>query len=280
MRRNWFRPGGGVRTLGRSDMAAAVDLMRTEPLTAILAATNLGSLGVGSPMLGMEQDDRLIALCWAGSNVIPVGAREAVEPFAEHLRRKARRATSIVGRADLVMGMWRYLERDWGPAREVRSDQPCLVTRQVSGVPADPRVRRATPEDIDLLLPAAVAMFTEEVGYDPTRSGEGYQQYVHSLASSGRSYLVIEEIRGREAVIFKADIGAFWEGIAQVQGVWVHPHLRGQGIATAAMAAVVSDILTYATTVSLYVNAYNAPARRVYEKVGFAQEATYATVLL
>ena len=34
-----------------------------------------------------------------------------------------------------------------------------------------------------------------------------------------------------------------------------------------------------APVVSLYVNAFNHSARRVYEKVGFIQEATYATVL-
>ncbi|HHW83203.1 MAG TPA: GNAT family N-acetyltransferase [Actinomycetales bacterium] len=254
--------------------------MRAEPLTSILAAQNLNYLGVGSQMLGIDDERGLAALCWAGSNVVPVGPIEAVEPFAMYLRRRGRRASSMVGRADLVLEMWRLLEGHWGPAREVRDDQPCLVIREPSHLEPDPRVRRAAPEDLQILLPAAIAMFKEEVGYDPTRTGDGYHYYVRSLANSGRSYVVVEPRDGIEQVVFKADIGAMWDGIAQVQGVWVHPTLRGQGIATNAMAAVVADILTFAPTVSLYVNHYNVAARRVYEKVGFHQEATYATVLL
>ncbi|GAB3972234.1 hypothetical protein GCM10027615_32790 [Plantactinospora veratri] len=46
------------------------------------------------------------------------------------------------------------------------------------------------------------------------------------------------------------------------------------------MAAVVRDALArVAPTVSLYVNDYNAPARRVYERCGFRSVGTFATVL-
>nr|NLD40915.1 GNAT family N-acetyltransferase [Actinomycetales bacterium] len=255
-------------------------VLRSERLTAMLAAQNLGYLGPGSQMLGLDDERGLVALCWSGSNVVPVGPLSAAEPFAHHLRRRGRRATSIVGRADLVVAMWEILESSWGPAREVRADQPCLAITSPSGVAADSRVRRATPADLDLLFPAAVAMFREEVGYDPTRNGDGYANYVRSLTQTGRSYVVVDHLGGREQVVFKADIGAMWDGIAQIQGVWVHPELRGKGIATGAMAAVVADILTFAPTVSLYVNHYNVAARRVYEKVGFRHEATYATILL
>ncbi|MDO5495206.1 MAG: GNAT family N-acetyltransferase [bacterium] len=280
MLRSWFRPPGRVRTLGESDMDAALGVMRAQRLTAMLAAQNLSYLGPGSQMLGIDGESGLEAICWAGSNIVPVGPIETVEAFAQHLRRRGRRATSIVGRADLALEMWRHLEGTWGPARDVRADQPCLVMTERSHLEADPRVRRARPEDLDLLFPAAVAMFREEVGYDPTRSGDGYHHYVKSLASSGRSYVVIEPLGDRDQVVFKADIGAMWDGIAQVQGVWTHPDLRGRGMGTGAMAAVVEDILTFAPTVSLYVNHYNVAARRVYEKVGFRQEATYATIHL
>jgi predicted GNAT family acetyltransferase len=46
------------------------------------------------------------------------------------------------------------------------------------------------------------------------------------------------------------------------------------------MAAVVHDALRrVAPTVSLYVNDYNHPARRVYARCGFRQVGTFATVL-
>ena len=52
----------------------------------------------------------------------------------------------------------------------------------------------------------------------------------------------------------------------------MHPDYRGRGLAVAGMAAVVRDALRrVAPTVSLYVNDYNHPARRVYERCGFKQ---------
>lgn len=280
MLRNWLRPSAGIRSLTQSDLADVTRLLRSQPMTSLLAAQNLQYLGPNSHMLGLELDDELVALCWAGSNIIPVGEADALPAFAQYLRRRGRRATSIVGSADLVLELWELLEHSWGPAREVRADQPCLFTRTPALVAADSRVRRTTAADAPLLLPAAVAMFSEEVGYDPTRSGEGYAHYVRGLATSGRSYVIVDQVDGQPAVIFKADVGALWDGVAQIQGVWVHPALRARGIATGAMASVVNDVLTYAEVVSLYVNSYNGPARRVYQKVGFTQEGTYATVLL
>jgi hypothetical protein len=46
------------------------------------------------------------------------------------------------------------------------------------------------------------------------------------------------------------------------------------------MAAVTRDALhRVAPTVSLYVNDYNAPARRVYARCGFTSAGEFATVL-
>jgi predicted GNAT family acetyltransferase len=46
------------------------------------------------------------------------------------------------------------------------------------------------------------------------------------------------------------------------------------------MAAVVAECLrSVAPVVSLYVNDFNLPARRVYERVGFKQVGTFASVL-
>ena len=58
------------------------------------------------------------------------------------------------------------------------------------------------------------------------------------------------------------------------------PEFRGRGLATAAMAAVTRDALRrVAPTVSLYVNDYNTPARRVYARCGFVPAGAFATVL-
>ena len=84
----------------------------------------------------------------------------------------------------------------------------------------------------------------------------------------------------RGEVVFKADLGAVSRHTSQVQGVWVRPDLRGRGIGTRGLAAVLAHALRVTPTVSLYVNDYNTGARAMYRRVGFDQVGSYATVVL
>ncbi len=74
--------------------------------------------------------------------------------------------------------------------------------------------------------------------------------------------------------------GAATSQVCQVQGVWVHPAVRGRGLSVSGVAAVVELARSQvAPVVSLYVNEYNAPARRSYERVGFQTVGTFTSVL-
>ena len=81
-------------------------------------------------------------------------------------------------------------------------------------------------------------------------------------------------------MLFKAEIGSATERACQVQGVWVDPARRGEGLSVAGMAAVVALALdAVAPVVSLYVNDYNLPARRAYARVGFTEVGAFTSVL-
>ena len=112
-------------------------------------------------------------------------------------------------------------------------------------------------------MPACVAMFTEEVGVSPLSSdgGAAYRARVTELIRSGRAFARIEDGQ----VIFKAEVGAATPQVCQVQGVWVRPEFRGQGLAAPGMAAVVIEARrAISPVVSLYVNDFNTPARATY----------------
>ena len=102
-----------------------------------------------------------------------------------------------------------------------------------------------------------------------------YRAYVRQVIEGGRGFGIVEHDR----VIYKSDIGAFSTMFCQVQGVWLDPSLRGQGLSKPAMAAVVKLARERHRVVSLYVNDFNVPARRLYERVGFTTVGELATVL-
>ncbi len=222
---------------------------------------------------------RFTGLCFSGPNMIPLrGNTAALRSFADRALRRQRTCSSIVGPAAEVLGLWDELSGDWGPAREVRHDQPLMALDSAPAVPADPLVRPVRTDELERYLPAAISMFIEEVGVDP-RSGDGgasYRARVSELIAGGRAFARFE---GGE-VVFKAEIGALSSSVGQIQGVWVHPDRRGQGLGAAGTAAVVTRLLRgMGRTASLYVNSFNQPALAVYRRIGFRQVGRYATVL-
>ncbi|MBG0815814.1 GNAT family N-acetyltransferase [Planomonospora sp. ID82291] len=272
------------RVLDDNDRDEVLALLDADPVANVFVASRVRSVGLnparlGGQMWGFGPRGGLTSLCYAGANLVPVNAgAEAVHAFADRARRQGRRCSSIVGPADAVEPLWERLEPHWGPARAVRWAQPLMATARPSPVPPDPLVRRVRPEEFETVLPACVAMFTEEVGISP-EAGDGgalYRSRVAELIRIGRSYARIED----GTVVFKAEIGAVTPQACQIQGVWVDPAWRGRGHAVTGMAAVVEQALAcFAPVVSLYVNDYNAPARAAYRKAGFREVGTFMSVL-
>lgn len=280
-----LRTRSPVRPLSLADRDEALDVCARDLPSGVFVAARVvegargGSL---SSLLGHRVDGELTSLCWASANVVPVATTdESRAAFAERVRRWRGRCASVFGPRPEVEDLWGQLEPHWGPARAVRRHQPLLVADALPstrGVPLDPRVRPARPEEVDLVLPAAEHMFTAEIGYPPYRgSDRGYRASLASLAARGHTYVVVE---GGE-VIFKTDIGSLALGCAQLQGVWVAPRLRGRGLAVPMLASVVEQVMVgQAPLVTLYVNDFNAAARATYEHIGFREVGEFTTVLL
>lgn len=274
---------GQLRVLGPEDLPALRSLLERDPVVHCFVAGRVHAAGMDSWRLGGEiwgwaEDGRLVSALYLGANLVPVElTATAARAFADRARRVGRRCSSIVGTATDVQSLWMHLGEWWGPARQIRRCQPLLEIRDEPAVAPDPAVRPVHVDELDLLLPASVAMFTEEVGVSPLAGGAAtaYRARVADIVRSGRAFARIE--KGR--VVFKAEIGSWAPGVCQVQGVWVDPQDRGRGLAAPGMAAVVEQAYALAPVVSLYVNDFNTPARAAYARVGFHEVGTFATVL-
>lgn len=274
---------GSLRVLGPPDRPELLALLASDPVAHCFVASRVHGPGrdgwrAGGELWGWEESGRLVSAVYLGANLVPVATTPAArEAFAERARRVGRRCSSVVGPASDVLPLWELLEPGWGPAREVRARQPLLATDGPPLVAPDRRVRAFRPDQLDVLLPACVAMFTEEVGVSPLAggAGEAYRARVAEIVMDGRAFGFVEDGR----VVFKAEVGAVSRDACQVQGVWVAPERRGEGLAAPGMAAVVQQAYALAPVVSLYVNDFNAPARAAYARVGFRPAGTFATVL-
>jgi predicted GNAT family acetyltransferase len=264
------------------DVAAVRQVLDADPVGTCMVASRVAEHGVDPGAIGGELWSRGRAtesLCYAGANLIPLCGQAAdLYAFADKAVSGARRCSSLVGRAELVLPMWRRLEHAWGPARDVRDRQPLMALSTAPQCPIDLAVRPVRMEELDAYLVAAVDMFIGEVGIDPRigDGGRGYRRRVAGLIAAGRAWARFEHGQ----VVFKAEVGSQSPGVGQIQGVWVHPDRRGHGLGTTGTATLAAAVVRSGRTASLYVNDFNSVARATYDRIGFAEVGTFATVLL
>jgi predicted GNAT family acetyltransferase len=277
-----FRLVDERRVLVVRDGAAVGRVLDADPVGSCMVAARVADHGIDAGAIGGELWTRRRAeesLCYAGANLIPLrGTTSDMHAFADKAMSSARRCSSLVGRAELVLPLWQRLESGWGPARDVREDQPLLALSTPPTCTLDSAVRRVRVDELDAYLVAAIDMFIGEVGIDPRMGdgGRGYRRRVAGLIAAGRAWARFEY----GEVIFKAEVGSQSPAVGQIQGVWVHPERRGQGLGAAGTATLAADVVADGRIASLYVNSFNTVARAAYAAVGFTQVGTFATVLL
>jgi uncharacterized protein len=205
-------------------------------------------------------DGELRALCHLGANVAPAGVGCGV--FAEHIDSRA--VLMIIGEERAVGELWAAAEP---LLRRPRADRPGQPVFRIDDPPepGETGLRRATPQDLDRLLPACAAAHREELGYDPlARDERGFRWRTRTQIEEGRSWVWLED----GVIRFKAEASAWTPSAVQLQQVWVDPDARRKGYAGRALRDLCRLLLERTPTVCLFVRSENEAAIRLYERVG------------
>ena len=201
-----------VAPLGPPDLSEVLELLGGDPVSDVFVASRVHMSGLsagrmGGELWGYREAGRLVSLCYSGANLVPVATTSAAaQAFADRAGRRGRRCSSILGPADAVLTMWESLRLVMGGGPGGAPCQPVLGAGRTPGGGAGPprtpgaHGRGRTP------VPAAVAMFTEEVGVSPIGCDGGayYRARVTDLVAAGRAFARFEDGQ----VVFKAEIGA------------------------------------------------------------------------
>ncbi|MGD0716207.1 MAG: GNAT family N-acetyltransferase [Gaiellaceae bacterium] len=219
----------------------------------------------------LERGRRLIALCHVGANVVPSGKGCAF--FAD---------ATVRGQARMIIGEEQAVGELWGEARgrmpRPRDDRPGQPVYVIDEPPelGNTALRRATLEDLELLVPACAAAHREEIGIDPLlRDPEGFRWRTRAQIEEGRSWLWLED----GVIQFKAEASAWTPSAVQLQQVWVDPEVRGHGNAKRAMRDLCRRLLERVPTVCLFVRPENAAAIRVYDAIGMRRTICYRSLI-
>ena len=219
----------------------------------------------------LARDDRLVALCHVGANVVPSG--ESCSSFADATTRG--QARMIIGEQRAVDELWEQARERMPAPRDDRPGQPVYVLDEPPE-PGETGLRAATHNDLELLVPACAAAHREEIGLDPMlRDPEGFRWRTRAQIDEGRSWIWVEE----GVIAFKAEASAWTPSAVQLQQVWVDPSLRNRGYAKRAMRDLCVRLLERVPAVCLFVRPENAAAIRVYDGIGMRRTIEYRSLI-
>ncbi len=276
-----------VRPLGRADRARVLAFLRHEPVRDTFVASRVLHDGLldrpgPSPLWGGFDGGRLVGVLHLGPNLVPaVLTPSDVDRFAR-LAVAPGPTRMLVGERRTVERLWSLVGATYPVPRQIRTRQFVYVRTLAGAFPAAPvlggdgtvrtdvgvQARLATPADEPEVLHASAAMHLEEMGEDPLAlDPDGYRHRVRLLIRRGWTFVA----RWQGRLVFKMDIGCAGTGVAQIQGVYTPPDLRGYGLATAGMAACSVLALRRCAQLSLYVNDYNHRALALYRRLGFVR---------
>jgi hypothetical protein len=214
---------------------------------------------------------------------------EVAELFGRWYRDRGMRFEHIVSPTTSVEPFWRAYSSPEGTGIRARlnRDQSMYVLESDTWTPKESAaadtdfpdgLRYATSDDMEDVYQASARMHHEETLEDPIQTKpREFRRHVRHRINSNRSFVWYED----DELIFKADISARGRFGVQISGVFTEPSRRGQGIATLGMHHICAHLFDRdVPRIVLYFNDDNAPARRVYERVGFSYYTDYQTIFV
>lgn len=239
-----------------------------------------GGRGPGMPdeiVANRNARGELTGLVYYGAQLIVAADDAAAIDAIAVETRKHPGLRSFVGPKDVVDALWDRV-RSWHAAPTlVRTVQPLYVLepRALHDPGRDVDVRRARDDEADLVAEHSARMILGELGYDPRANRGSFVASVRRAIAAGAWWVWVVDGDLR----FQCNVGPRSAATAQVEGVWTPPEQRGYGYATLALAAAARRLFATETTLSLYVNDFNAPAIALYERLGFTRAGTFTTYL-
>ncbi len=138
-------------------------------------------------------------------------------------------------------------------------------------------LRRATPEEVDLVVPVHAAMTLEETGVNPLETDPaGFRERCARRIQQGRVWVCVKDGR----LLFKADVISDLPEVNYLEGIYVIPERRGQGFGTRCLKQLTNTLLTHTKSVCLLTKEEKSAAQACYRSAGYKLREHYETMFL
>ena len=183
----------------------------------------------------------------------------------------------LLGEQEKVERFWKHYSVDGQTSRASCRELLFEKTEPVGDDETPSTLRLASAKDLDLLAPVHAKMAFTESGINPLdKDPKGFCERYLRRINRDRVWVVIENDR----LLFKADIALQTSDAAYLEGIHVHPEVRGMGYGHRFLSQLSRILLRRVRSICLLVNENNIAAHALYRKAGFGFQSYYRTIFL
>lgn len=211
------------------------------------------------------------------TTLVEAHTEDALMAFAFAARESETPINLIMSDGQTAETFWQYFSGGTRQPRLVCNELlfeisfPVMVRENVDDL------RLATAEELIPVAEAHAEVAMEESGVNPMqRDREGFLKRTLRRIEQGRTYVVFENGK----LIFKADVVAETGEVIYLEGIYVAPDERGNGIGANCLSQLSRELLTRVKHVCLLSNADFKNAHRAYQKAGFKSKDSCTTIFV
>jgi ribosomal protein S18 acetylase RimI-like enzyme len=136
-------------------------------------------------------------------------------------------------------------------------------------------LRLAKADELDIVANAHADMMIEQTGVDPHKTdASGFRERCARRIKQRRVWVWTTG----DQLIFKADVISDLTEVVYLEGVFVNPVKRGNGIGTRCVQQLTNMLLRRAKSVCLLVKEHDTVAKSCYQKAGYSFRDYYKTL--
>jgi predicted GNAT family acetyltransferase len=272
-----------VETLTQKDETEVLAFLTERPIHTVCMVGFIRDNGLESPLnrgafYGCRNSEgRLEGVALIGhTTLIEVRTDRALKEFAL-IAQICSNTFMILGEQERIAQFWNHYADD-GREISVVCRELLFELRNSVKVRAElAGFRQATLADLDLIAPVHAAMAEAESGINPLAvDPEGFCKRVARRINKGRIWVLVEN----DQLIFKADVQADTPEVIYLEGIYVNPARRGQGVGRRCLAQLTRELLKRTKLICVLVNEDNEKAHAFYRLSNFKLREYYTTTFL
>lgn len=273
---------GRLSMLTESDRAEAIDFLKVRPVQTVVMTSFIYDNGIESDLnrgkfYGYRgANGKLEGVALIGhSTLVEARTDEAMVALAIAARRSETPIHLIMSSGDDAHKFWAHLKGS--------NVEPRIVCTEILFEAAFPfqvgksryQITTAKMEMLEPIAQAQADLAFLECGVDPmSKDREGFLKRVARRIEQGRVFTVVDAGK----LLFKADIIAETEDTIYLEGIYVHPDHRGEGLGSNCLNALTVELLGRVENICMLSNIDLAGAHKSYAKAGYRRSGQCITL--